>query len=155
MNLLEWRREDLDVDPRRVQEYPGFARIQWPQLAALINMNWSLVYYVAPVSTNVNTGGGDAPIAVMGTHDVNLGAHGYSASSDSFTSLSVSGTRRCMNRHRTTVRRFGNDRIATHARHCVCLALALSSCHRLSVVGASLRESQRLGAVRTSLRDSR
>ena len=113
------------------------------------------------VSTNVNTGGGDAPIAIVRAHDVNSGANGNSACRDSLTSLSETGTRCRVDRDRTAVRRFGNDRIATHARHSKCLALALRpTCsrpagHRLSVIGASLRESQRLGAVNTSLRDSR
>ena len=80
----------------------------------LIRINWSLANFVALVSTNVNTGGCDAPIAVMGTHDVNLGTNANGACRDSLTSLSVSGTRRCMDRNRTAVRRFGNYRIATH-----------------------------------------
>jgi hypothetical protein len=83
----------------------------------LIRMNWSFANCVTLVSTNVNTGSCDAPIAVVGAHDVNSGTNGNSACRDSFTSLSVTGTRRCMDRNRTAVRRFGNDCIAIHARH--------------------------------------
>ena len=106
----------------------------------------------APVSTNVNTGGCNAPIAVVGTHDVNSGTNFNGACRDSLTSLSVTGTRCCVDRNRTAVRRFGNDRIAIHARHSQCLAPALlPTSHRLSIIGASLAECQRLGAVRATL----
>jgi hypothetical protein len=58
----------------------------------LIRVTWSLVC-CGSLSTDVNTGGGDAPITVVRTHDVNPGANGNSACRDSLTSLSETGTR--------------------------------------------------------------
>lgn len=70
-----------------------------------------------PVLTNVNTGGCDAPIAIVGAHDVNSSASSNGACRDSLTSLSITGTRCGVDRNRTAIRRFGYDCIATHARH--------------------------------------
>ncbi len=154
-SITQRRREDPDADPWRIQGNPGLDRVLVPQSATIDQSELVVGLLCGSVSTNVNTGGGDAPIAVVGTHDVNSGSNGNGACSDSLTGLSETGTRRCVDRNRTAVRRFGNDRIATHARHSECLALALPAGHRLSAIRISLSESQRLGATITSLRDSR
>ncbi len=44
------------------------------------------------VSTYVDTCGSDAPIAVVGTHNVNTGANGNGACRNSLASLPVSST---------------------------------------------------------------
>ena len=88
-----------------------------PQSATIDQNELIVGVLCGPVLTNVNTGGCDAPIAIVGAHNVNAGASFNSACRDSLTSLSVSGIRRCVDRNRTAIRRFGNDRIAIHARH--------------------------------------
>ena len=87
------RGKDPDAVPRRVQDYPGFAWIQVPKQATVDQSELVVGILCGLVSANVNTGGGDAPIAVVRTHDVNPGASGDSACRDSLTSLSVRGTR--------------------------------------------------------------
>jgi hypothetical protein len=67
------------------------------------------------LSTDINTGGSDAPIAIVRSHNVNPNASLDSARGDSLTSLGVAGTCCSMNRDRTAIRRFGYDRIAIHA----------------------------------------
>src|SRR5260221_10651912 len=122
------------------------------------------------LSTDVNTGGSDAAIAVVRPHDANPGASLDGARSDSLPSLGVAGTRCRVDRDRTATGRFSHDRIAIHARHSQRLALALCPPHsrpaghrlrgtdislyasqRLSIVGA-LRENERLGASGASSR---
>ena len=115
-SLTQWRREDPDADPWRIQGNPGLVRVECCSQQLLIAVIWSLLYNVS-ISTNVNTGSCDAPIAVVGTHDVNSGSSFNGACRDSLTSLSITGARRCVDRNRTAVRRFGDERIATHARH--------------------------------------
>jgi hypothetical protein len=74
---------------RIVPDPPGFeCRTQQP----LIKVIWSMVCCDS-LSTDVDTGGGDAPITVVRTHDVNPGANGNGAYRDSLTSLSETGTR--------------------------------------------------------------
>ena len=102
--------------PGESRETRDSSGVQAPQSATIDQSDLSLVYY-GSVSTNVNTGGSDAPIAVVCSHDVNSGANGNGACRDSLTSLSEASTRCGVDRNRTAVRRFGNDRIATHARH--------------------------------------
>ena len=88
-----------------------------PQSTTIDQNELIAVVLCGPVLTNVNTGGCDAPIAIVGTHDMNSGASSNGACRDSLTSLSITGTRRCVDRYRTAARRFGNYRIAVHARH--------------------------------------
>ncbi len=115
-SFTQRRREDSDADPWRIQGNPGLVRVECCTQQPLIVVIWSPMCS-GSVSTNVNTGGSDAPIAVMCSHDVNSGANGNGACRDSLTSLSEASTRCGVDRNRTAVRRFGNDRIATHARH--------------------------------------
>ena len=116
-SLTQWRREDPDADPWRIQGNPGFDRVHAPQSATINQSELVVGVPCGSVSTNVNTGGSDAPIAVVCSHDVNSGANGNGACRDSLTSLSEASTCCGVDRNRTAVRRFGNDRIATHARH--------------------------------------
>ena len=111
------RREDPDAEPCRIQGNPGLDRVHVPQSATIDQSELVVGLLCGSVSTNFNTGGGDAPIAVVGTHDVNSGSNFNGACRDSLTSLSITCARRCVDRNRTAVRRFGDERIATHARH--------------------------------------
>jgi len=55
------------------------------------------------LSTDINAGGSDTAIAVMRSHDADMGASGDGARGDSFTRLGVAGTRGRMNRDRTAI----------------------------------------------------
>src|SRR5215469_12869145 len=87
-----------------------------------------------PLATDINTGGGNAPITVVRPRDVNRGANLNGVYGDSLPSLGVVGLARRVDHDRTTTRRCSHDRIAMHARHRHRLALALCPLH-----------SQRLG----------
>ncbi len=66
----------------------------------LTRMIWLLVY-CGSLSTDVDTGGSDASIAVVRSHHVNLGTNGDGACRDSLASLSVGGTCCRVDRDRT------------------------------------------------------
>jgi hypothetical protein len=76
-------------ESRIVPDPPG---IEYRTQQLLIGVIWSPVCG-SSLSTNINTCGSNAPIAVVRSHDVNPGANGNGACRDSLTSLSETGTR--------------------------------------------------------------
>jgi hypothetical protein len=80
----------------------------------LIEVIWSPLCS-SSISTDINTGGSDTPIAIVCSHNVNPDASLNSARGDSLTSLSVASTCCSMNRDRTAIRRFSHDCIVIHA----------------------------------------
>src|SRR2546428_4648533 len=91
-SFTQRRREDPDADPWRIQYYNGLVRVECCSQKPLIEVIWSPMYS-SSLSTNVNTGGGDAPIAVVCSHGMNSGANGNCTCRDSLSGLSEASTR--------------------------------------------------------------
>ena len=89
LNGEEWIQ---NLDPRESRVSLDSSGSKRHSQQPLIRVIWSLVY-CGSLSTNVNTGSGDAPIAVVRTHNVNPGANSDGACRYSLTSLSETGTR--------------------------------------------------------------
>ena len=77
-------------------------------------MIWSPVRG-SSLSTDVNTGGSDAPIAVVRSHDANPGANFDSARGDSLASLGEASTRCRVDLDGRRILKLRNDRIALNA----------------------------------------
>jgi hypothetical protein len=109
-----WRKEVQKLDPgesRIVLDPPGTeCHNQQPTIRVI----WWPVCSNS-LLTDVNTGSGDAPIAIVRSHDVNPGTNFDGARGDSLTSLGEASTRCRVDRDRTAIRRFRYDRIAIHA----------------------------------------
>lgn len=85
------------MDPgesRVILDSPGSEHRNQQPLTSVI---WLLVY-CGSRSTDVDAGGSDASIAVVGSHHVNPGTNDDGACRNSLASLSVGGTSCCMDR---------------------------------------------------------